>query len=57
MKNDLCSRVPYRRSQGSVILLDTPQTAPGCITGAHMKQQQLYKAWWSPGDIPDTSPQ
>lgn len=34
------SRVPYRCYQGSVVLLDTPQAAPGCITGAHMKQQQ-----------------
>jgi len=38
-KTYLRSRVPYHCSQDSIILLDTPQTAPGCITGAHMKQQ------------------
>lgn len=33
------SRVPCQCSQGSVIL-DTPQAAPGYISGAHVKQQQ-----------------
>lgn len=34
-----------------LFLLDPPQAAPGCITGAHMDQQQqivvsgLYEAW------------
>jgi len=37
-------------SQGSVIFLDTPQTAPDCIVNDYVKQQQwrtatgLYKA-------------
>lgn len=58
----MCFGVPYCCSQGSVILLDNPQTAPSCTTGAHTREQQwkivlmLYMVWHSLGDIPDMSP-
>jgi len=35
-----CAAVSHCHSQGSLILLVNPQDAPGCIIGAHMKQQQ-----------------
>lgn len=40
MKKYLHSTVSNCCSQGSVILLDTPQAVSGCIVGAHVKQQQ-----------------
>lgn len=56
-KHYLCSCVPYCCS------VIPPQTAPGCIINANVKQQQriivlrLYEAWQSLGDSPDMSPQ
>jgi len=58
-KKIVCASVSHCCSLGPVILLDTPQAAPGCIVGAHMKQQQ-HRVWTvqglvALGDVPDTS--